>query len=831
MFEGAGAKALKVIDVKNIANIAAGDTITLNGVTFKMVQDAGLVKGENDIPIGATPELTVGSIVTAIRSHSSEALRAYDLTARNKQVMITQRSASTSDIPLILNSPAVGFVDSSNPSVYSFELWTAVSVGDSVTVADKQFIYGVGANTDKITYVSPGGNFADSVANLRTAILADNDIVELMNQGLITSVETNTYGVLSIQSKLSKEILGYGVDFSRTIVSTRLVRLNAVVGDIAFGVGGVPPRVVNPAVVAAATAAINALPSSDAATIQAAVQLAIAGAVGYVAGDNVIATNQLTEMDPINTVSSATSYARNLRFTALPVADDSVALAGQTFRFAPTTPLAPNEVAVGIGTASGSIINLYRAILADPTTAALIAADTLSVYCDNAGLLTVKSDANLGLAVNGTLAAIVPSVVTTQPVSNADVFAIKPAINVSSIRNIEGFIGTPVSSVKVIAQAHSGTVAGDGLAGKLYSQVTGGLPLPTPSADGDNVAVVEVDIAGRTFRSVVWQANGANLDNRVLVFTESSTSETFTVNTKTLGADISTLALASDTLAEPLGRLFSSTEFSQIRDLAVDTSGEKIIDGSGSVIGNVEGMTVSLDSTDFANKQFEDFTVIADPSGNGNVIFTATISGKELVTRLKVDELKEGAILKLNNPENGDVLVINIGKGGLESLSEPKNYDYIAYAMKKVLMKIGSGLDVRVGFDSESVSKVVIRDISATKLYRDNQNNYVSELTLLTKEGVRVAQEVITNALDYVRAAQASLQGQGEGVSKAATSLSSATGITKDASVGYLDTDLVEAASAFAASLKSILAAVSTLQSGAKVSDAGLEIIKSAAVA
>ena len=48
-------------------------------------------------------------------------------------------------------------------------------------------------------------------------------------------------------------------------------------------------------------------------------------------------------------------------------------------------------------------------------------------------------------------------------------------------------------------------------------------------------------------------------------------------------------------------------------------------------------------------------------------------------------------------------------------------------------------------------------------------------------------------------------------------------------SPGYLDTDLIEASSAFAAALKSILATVFTLQAGAKVANAGLEIIKSAA--
>jgi flagellin-like hook-associated protein FlgL len=141
-------------------------------------------------------------------------------------------------------------------------------------------------------------------------------------------------------------------------------------------------------------------------------------------------------------------------------------------------------------------------------------------------------------------------------------------------------------------------------------------------------------------------------------------------------------------------------------------------------------------------------------------------------------------------------------------------------------MKIGSGIEVRTGFDSDNVSKLAIGDISATKLYRNNQNEYVPKLDLLTKESAKIAQEVITNALNLVYSARAKLQGQSEGLDKSVNFLNSTISVTKDASGGYLDTDLVEAASSFAAALKSILAAVSTLQAGAKVADAGLKIIK-----
>ncbi len=834
LFEGAGAKALKVINVANVINLAPGDEIMLNGVVFKMVKNQDLVTGEGDIPIGATPELTVGSIVTAIRSHSSEALRGYNLTARNSQVMIAQRSASTVDIPLRIKSPAGGMVNASAPSTYSFELWEKASVGDSVNVANENFVYaagGAGPVTPHTTYVDPGATYADSVRNLRAAMLANPEIKELMNQKLINSIESNSYGLLSVQSKLSKEILGFTTDFSRTIVAMRLQKVTETANNINSIANPGGARVVDPLVIAAARTAItNSAPSSSKATIQAEVQTAIETAGGYVDPDDSQISLNVTRKDPINTISGATTYSRSLTINVVPAVNDTVVLGGVKFRFNPDTALAADEVAVTIGAIGSSMTNVYRAILSHPTTEALIRDNKLSVITDNLGTLTIKSDDDLGLAATGSiLPAPGGTILKPIPLSDADVFAIKPAINVSKIRNIEGFIGMPSANFKVIAQASS--IGGNGAAGKLYNQITGGLPLPTPSADGDNMVVLQADIAGRAFQSVIWQAPGTTLDNKEIIFTESFTGETFSVNTKALGADISTIENANRTLVKPLATLFSSTEFSQIRDLAIDVSGEKIIDGDGRVIGNVEGMTVSLDSTNFSNKQFEDFTVISDPSGSGEVIFKAIISGKELITKLKVDELKEGAILKLNNEETGDVLVINIGKGGLDSLSEPKNYDYIAAAIKKSLMSIGSGLDVRVGFNADDVSKVKILDISPTKLYLNNEGEYISKLDLLTTANVGVARQVITNALELVRTAQASTQGQGEMVSGSAKLLKSTLGITKDASDRYLDTDLVEAASTFAAALKSLLAGTATYQSGERVAAAGLEIIKTTAVA
>lgn len=744
LFEGAGTRAVKIIDVQNVSNIKTGDTISLHDVTFKMVQNKGLITSESDILIGESEEQTVSNIVTALKNHSSESLRLYNVNTRNKQVIITQRSASTSQIPLIIKSENNGVVDNSDPSTYSFTFNENPTVGSKLTIAGIAFEFvanGTGGNDP--TKIEIKNTVSKTTASLHKAIENHPVTKSLINQNML-SVENNVLVGLRINSVFNKNILEFKAEFSPGNVTHDLFK-----------------------------------------------------------------------------TSKTTSHAYEIKFTLSSVIGDIISFVKpngviQNYNL---VPLTVNDI----------YTDVYNFFLQDPdigiNNGGLISQENLCIngIWKNRSI-TLYSNYDLKLQYTPVNVNDPRMIISPAPISMADVSKIKPAINVSNIRNMDGFIGKSKVIVKVMEQRTS--VAGDGLATKLYSQVKGDVPLPTIPANGDIATILHVDIAGRTFQSIVWQGFGTNLNNRELVFTEPSTGETFSINTKDLNSDITTLEKTITTLAKPIEKLLSSTSFAQIRDLEIDNSSEDIIDDSGRVIGNVKDMTVALNSTDFSSKQFENFVIIPDPNVLGKTLFIATISGQEFVCRVRDTELKEGKSLTFNG-NNGDTLTINIGKGGINSLSDPKNYKYIAFAMKKSLMKIGSGIEIRTGFDSDNVTKLVIADISATKLYRNNQNEYVPKLDLLTMKSAKVAQEVITNALNLVYLARAKLQGQGDNLDRSANVLSSTIGVTKDASAGYLDTDLVEASSAFAASLKSILAAVSTLQTGAKVADAGLEIIRS----
>ena len=751
LFEGVGTRAVKIIDVQDIGKIKVGNTISLHDVNFKMVQNKELVTSENDILIGTTEEQTVSNIATALKNHSSESLRYYNVTTRNKQVIITQRSASTSQIPLIVKSENNGFLDNSDPSSYLLEFQNNPIPGSKLTISGVTFEFVAnGTAGEDPTKVEIQDAQWKNIQKLRDILQQHPTIKDLIDQNFVLVKESHGSFSLIIKSVFNKEILGFQTEFAPNILKDNILKICKQTTH-AYEMNMTHPS-------------------------------AIGDTVSFVKPNG---ANQNYNMISILSPTGA-----------IEAIQDKLLL----------------DVDMGIN--YGGLFNQQNLCIDMPHHWRKI-----NIYTNYDMQLQY-----IPINVNDPRMLISPA-----PISMADVSKIKPAINVSNIGNFDGFIGRPKVNVKVIAQATSGAVAGDGLASILYRQIKGDAPLPTIPADGDISTLLHVNIAGRTFQSVVWQGNGTNLNNRELVFTEASTGETFSIHTKDLNSDITTLENTITTLAEPIEKLLLSTEFTQIRDLDIDNSSEGIIDDSGRVIGNVDGITVSLNSTNFSNKQFEDFVIVPDPDVLSNTLFIATISGQEFVCRVIDNELNEGKSLTFN-ASSGDTLTINIGKSGINSLSDPKNYKYIASAIKKSLMKIGSGIDVRTGFDSDNVSKLVIADISATILYRNNQNEYIPKLNLLSKESTKVAQEVITNALNLIYSARAKLQNQGDNLDKSANVLNSTIGVTKDASSGYLDTDLVESASSFAAALKSILAAVSTLQAGAKVADAGLEIIRSASV-
>ena len=360
--------------------------------------------------------------------------------------------------------------------------------------------------------------------------------------------------------------------------------------------------------------------------------------------------------------------------------------------------------------------------------------------------------------------------------------------------------------------------------------------------------MLQTTIDGKVFTGAAFRSNAAigaaGLAGQTIVFTDAATLESFSVK---IAANVNYLAVAGDlnattataqaNLAVPIQNFINGTVFEQTKSLTINTDAGEIVNEDGGSIGSVEGMTVSLSSTNFTNKKFSTFVV--DKASNNALVnhvkFTLAIdNGDKTTTNFVLDDvpaesLVKGRALTLVSATTGDEITINIGEKGLVSLNNTQNYAPVSKAITAALKSSGSGLDVRVGLGFDDSLKVQIPDVSLAKIFLNKAGAFVGKLSVLTPADAKIAQEVLTNALNSVSSALSKVKGQSETIDAASTSLSSAIAVTKDAAASYLDTDLVEAASAFSAALKSILAAISTLQAGARVADAGLEIIKSAA--
>lgn len=398
-------------------------------------------------------------------------------------------------------------------------------------------------------------------------------------------------------------------------------------------------------------------------------------------------------------------------------------------------------------------------------------------------------------------------------------------IDVSGIKNIEDFIGNmPTVNFTVVQQVTGATA-------KQIAIDNGNITTGTAAANaGDSVGVFRAIIAGRTFQGAFFQANGGNLNSAELRMVEAETGEYFTIKGDTAYAGVVTAGNTA-AVATSLNTLWAGTTFQQTRSLKINTDGGEIVN-KGVVIGSTEGMTASFRTTDFRNLKFENFTVDVGAAA-GDVKFTATINGEDYtlnVAAASIANLVEGYRLDLAHAVNTtDVLSINIGEGGLTSLIDVENLDSVEVAFKEALMNIGKGLDVRIGASFDDTTTVTVSDVSASKLYRDNDGNFVSKLSVLDELDAEVTQQALTNALQKIRNEQASIKSQAETIDNAADTLQASIETTKEAAGSYLDTDALESSTEFARNLKGVLAAIAALNAGGRVPDAALDVIRSAA--
>lgn len=521
---------------------------------------------------------------------------------------------------------------------------------------------------------------------------------------------------------------------------------------------------------------------------------------------------------------------------------------GTNFKAAGTKGV--NTLTVGANTAAGEIIYFggkqFKAVTTDPSNEnEFKLGTTIEETARNLGSVLVNSSdeglKDYTIDVSGATVVVTQIAATSQNIplqGSANITNVittagtQGGINLAGIRDIEGFINSPTAHFSVLAQAQSAN--GDNAAKIIASQFGNVQAIAAASADGDSAAAFKVTIDGKEFTGAMFYANGGDMNDRVLTMTHAATGEQFTLETYAVyggTGNLDTPANAAN-IASEMTNLFAQSRFNQTRTLKVNLDRGNIFDAEGSKIASMNGVSVKMTSTSFLNKKFTDFKV--EDAGGGNVKLTAFVDGPDgkqefTVTRTagaEIAAMVHGFKLDLTDANTGDVISINLGESGLTALSEVKNHSFIAKAFKDSFLQVGSGLDVKVGIDFDDILNVGINDISAQKLFVDNAGKHIPLLSIVDESDAEVAQEVITNALEYLRNTQATVQTQIESIREASNALQSVIDITAASADSYNKADLIESSQMFSDAIKNILAAVSTIQAGNQISQAAQQLLQ-----
>jgi hypothetical protein len=511
----------------------------------------------------------------------------------------------------------------------------------------------------------------------------------------------------------------------------------------------------------------------------------------------------------------------NIKISKTITAGDNVTIGGVTFKAIAAGSKPANENEFSLASTRNEIASNLATAIQKHSSESLQGYTTAA----NAINVVVTQVAKSATPINVTSSANIKSTYT--PAAGTT------GIDLGGIRDTTGFVGA-VKPVFTRIEFGGANGAGYNLARKYKNE----LALATAASHANNrAAAYSTVIGGRTFTGALFYTHGAaNLNSKQLKMTCDATNESFIVTTgATFNNTVANLnnAAAADNVIAPLNNLFAGTTFNETKTLKINTNKGDIIDDTGTAVASTKGTVVKLQAADFNQLSFKDFK-IEQATGNG-FKFTAVIEGKDpknpqtyTVDNIDQSTLVQGFKLDLIDSTSGNVLSINLGERGLTSL-KPTNMNAIASAYKDTMINAGDGLKVRIGLDFGDVLNVNFGNVSNDKLFVNNKGEYIKNLSIKDPANANIAQEVLTNALRITRSEEQKVKSQIESVQEASEALTRNIQVTKEASEGYLNTDLIEAAQIFSEAVKKMIAAISSLEAGNKVSDAAQRVIQSIA--
>ncbi len=486
--------------------------------------------------------------------------------------------------------------------------------------------------------------------------------------------------------------------------------------------------------------------------------------------------------DSILQTLGTTKANASILFTGLPVANDYITVGAQRFFFTANTTGAPNEILIGstvqetVNNAVSAIHNYVANGHAVGTTAYELnqlnitaTEDSLIFTAKALGDVKTITGGNAVISQNLTNGALVGGTLTNDSTNyGVDVTGIA---NSSFTGAISGFTAT-----------YTGTPDTINLSIKV-----GDFTYTAKNVD----AVVTSDTRIRLYSDTVGGKNGGYFDIQLKANQVNSFSSQG----------------AADAVASRLDGALSSLNFLQTRNISSYTGSGSITSG-GSVIGSLQGSSVSAQFKEFDNVNLSDIKVTAPSGSNTDVKISITINGVEYSTASGIgNTLGANQTYKLISAEDPNQFV-NFKTGATTiDIDSSEKAAAVQTALKAAFGATAgsSSLSFQVGSSSSDTLEVSIGSAQTSSLYAGKALNVLSQSAAIT------AGDQLDIALATVTSLRASVGALQSRFNFAAANIQIAVQ-NQDAARGeLLDTDVATESTAFATSQVKLQAGISVL--------------------
>ncbi len=773
-----------------INNMAAADTLSLNGVTITARATAGTVASTAttlDFVIGGDIATTLDNLVAALNTASTNStlsaatqqrLSAATYSRSGNSLVVTSNQSGEQSNNYIINAGASTFLTAAANAIVSggsatntYTLFAANTiVANDIDTSVVAAAASATTQLEAADIIALGLNGA-ALTTVYTAVAGDSLRTIVSNINANTATTGITASIIGSSGAYNIRFEDAGVTTSGKYNASKASKFTAT-GSLANADASVT---VNTASAAGTSTFIYSLDGGSDTGISAGKTVGVG-----VVGDSLVAaqSQQKSQVDlvfpNINPSSLIASFTNTTTVTVGLLTDLT------TFTFAPTvadqSKVAAGEIAVGA---------------------------TLTETLDNfvTAFNTFQGNKSQNYAMNQLEAVRDGNTIhiTTKDYGDSrDITSPATALTIATANLPTGAASTLGAS----GLLNSGTTGGITTSGVTNSSFVGTVSGFTSTYTSKNLVDASITVGGNVY--FAKDIDTVPAADTIVRFSSTDGGGYFDVELAGSSGQVVGSQTNANTFASRLDTAFSTLSFYQDRNISTYSGGAAISNSDGDIIGSLRGTSVSLNSDDFTSTAIENITV---ESTSGGVI-SFTINGEKYTSASNLgDNLAANSIVKLTNAlDTSKFLTFRVGDSAIDfsSLDNASAFE----AALKTAFGVGDGsanLQFQVGSSTADTLKVGIESVTTDSLFNG------AALDVLTSEHAAIASAAIDEAIRTVTAVRAGVGSIQSRFNYVAASVESSIQNQDAARGALLDTDISSESTAFATAQVQLQAGIAVL--------------------